>query len=76
MLQLFKSLQQYIVTISLLRNYSTIYRSLCCIDFNKAHLCCEAQRYTLSSEERKYYAKQYPQIAPGVRNVCETIIFK
>lgn len=45
------------------------------IDFNKACLCCEAQRYTLSSKEREYYAKHYPQIAPEVRNGCETQSF-
>ncbi len=46
------------------------------IDFNKACLCCEAQRYTLSSKEREYYAKHYPQIAPEVRIGHETIIFQ
>ena len=41
------------------------------IDFNKACLCCEARRYTLSSKERVYYAEHFPQIAPEVRNGCE-----
>ena len=45
------------------------------IDFNKACLRSEAQRYTLSSKEREYYAKHYPQIAPEVRNGCETQSF-
>jgi serine/threonine protein kinase len=45
------------------------------IDFNKACLCCEAQRYTLSSKEREYYAKHYPQIAPEVRIGHETQSF-
>lgn len=45
------------------------------IHFNKACLRSEAQRYTLSSKEREYYAKHYSQIAPEVRNGCETQSF-
>lgn len=45
------------------------------IDFNKACVCSEAQRYSLSSKERKYYAQHYPQVAPEVRNGCETQSF-
>ena len=46
------------------------------IDFNKACLCCEARRYTLSSKERVYYAEHFPQIAPEVRNGCGTNHFQ
>ena len=42
------------------------------IDFNKACLCSEAQKYSLTSKEREYYAKHYPQIAPEVRNGYES----
>ena len=37
------------------------------IDFNKACLSCDAQRYNLSKQE-KIYAEHHPHIAPEVRS--------
>ena len=45
------------------------------IDFNKACRRSDAQRYRLSCKEKEHYCKHYPQIAPEVRNGCETQSF-
>lgn len=38
------------------------------IDFNKACLSSDARKYTLSDQDKQYYAKHHPHIAPEVRN--------